>query len=219
MGTVIVGIIVVVGVVLVALLGLTAVLAIVMGLGWVLTQIIPDFTLFEATILIILASIIVRFVLDKILDLFSGIDADEYESDTFPYEDDPRNAIVIDRFAETADEFDGEAYFRYHTANAIFDGINDMPRTVGLNTQREIIELSVRLTDPVVTIFKRRKKRVSRVTISISAMTKELDRMGLRPYDKDILQTAVTSVNGLLEFDEKLVDIVNDHEWDNFLLS
>ena len=219
MGSIIVGIIVVVGITLVVLLGLTAVLAIVLGLGWVLTQVIPNFSLFEATVLIILAGIVASMLFDKITSFFAGIDTDEFELGTFPYEDDPHNIIVIDRFAETADEFDGEAYFRYHTANAIFDGLNDIPRTAGLSTQRELIELSIRLTDPVVSIFKRRKKRVNHVTITVGVVKKELDRAGLRPYDKGILETAVSSVNEALEINENLRNIVNDHDWDDFLLS
>ena len=213
MGTMIVGIIVVVGVILLALLGITAVLAIIMGLGWVLTQVIPQFSLFEATVLIVLAGALASILFDKLFGLFKGIDASEYESYLYPFEDDPSKTIVIDRFAETADEFDGEAYFRYQIANAISDDLDALPRTTGLSTQRQVIELSIRLTDPVVSILKRRKKRVNHVTINISAMKKELDRMGLKPYDDDILETAVKSVNMVLDVDEKLLDIVNDHEW------
>lgn len=216
MGTIIVGIIAVVGVVLVLSVGLTAVLTIVIGLGWVLTQIIPAFSLFEAAVLIILAGVVTRVLIEWIIEFFKGVDLDDFDLDTFPYEDNPHNAIVIDRFAKTEAEFDGEAYFRYHIANAIFDDLNDIPRTVGLSTQREIIELSIRLTDPVVSILKRRKKWTARVTITVAAMKKELNQMGLRAYDKDILETAVESVNDELEVNERLRNIVNDHEWDNF---
>ena len=218
MGSVTVGIIVIIGIILLALLGITAVLAIVMGLGWVLTQVISDFSLFEATVLIILAGVVASALFDKLFDLFRGVDTDEYETYLYPFEDDPDNTIVIDRFAETADEFDGEAYFRYQIANAIFDDLDALPRTTGLSTQRQVIELSIRLTDPVVSILKRRKKRVNRVTINVNAMKKELGRMGLKPYDNDILEAAVSSVNELLEEDERAVDIVNDNGWDDFLM-
>lgn len=211
-----IGIFVATGVVLVLLLGLTAVLAIVMGLSWVLTQIIPAFSLFEAAVVIILAGVVTRALFEGIFEFFKQTSSNVLDLNTFPYEDDPQNAIVIDRFAETADEFDGEAYFRYHIANAIFNDLNDKPQTVGLNTQREIIELSIRLTDPVVSILKRRKKSVAHVAITVGAMRKELTRMELRAYDNDILETAVKSVNGELKMNEQLRNIVNDHEWDDF---
>ena len=214
-GGLVVALLVVVG----ALLGVTAVLAIVVGLGWVLTQVVSAFTLFEATILVIFSAVIASTIFDKLFSFFMGVDTDEYAPDEYLFEGDPENKIPVDRFSETAAEFTGEAYFRYHAANAIFDALEELPRTVGLNSEQQLVELAIRLADPVVNILRRRKKRVARVTISVGAMKKEMGRMGLRPYDDDILQTAVVSVNALLEADERLVTVVNDHEWDEFLLS
>lgn len=214
MRAIIQGTVVVFLIILVGLLGLGVVSAILIGLGWVLMQIVPDFTLFEATVVMILTAVITMIVLSRTISFF--MELGESPTPVMPqFEDDSDTIIPVTRFADTMDEYDGEAYFSHHMANAIFDSLSELPRTAGLNNEQQIRELAVRLTVPAVNILKRRRKRARKITISITAMKKELDRMGLKPYDNDILETAVITINSSLEETEELRMIVNDHEWDD----
>ncbi len=193
-------------------IGLSIVLGVAFGFGWILMQII-DVTLFEAMLLVMVASVIFSALFDKIINLFTaGMDFDEDDLDAF-LEEKVDSKIPLERFVtDSPIGITEESMFRYHIANAVFDGLDDLPRSVGLNSEQQIIELAVRLTDPVVSILKRRKKRVATVTISKSALTKELRRDGLRPYDDDILETAVESTNLALD-NPDMVNLVNGKMW------
>jgi len=193
-------------------LGIAVVLGVAFGFGWIVTQIV-DMTLFEATLLVMFASVIFSLLLERIISLMTAdMDLDDEITKSF-LDERVDEKIPLDRFA--ADSPLGiteESMFRYHIANSVFDGLDNLPRSVGMNSTAQIIELSVRLTDSMVSILKRRKKQVSVVTISKSALTKELRREELRPYDDDILETAVESTNLALD-DPDMVSLVNSKMW------
>ena len=193
-------------------LGIAVVLGVAFGFGWIVTQIV-DMTLFEATLLVMFASVIFSLLLERIISLMTAdMDLDDEITKSF-LDERVDEKIPLDRFA--ADSPLGiteESMFRYHIANSVFDGLDNLPRSVGMNSTAQIIELSVRLTDSMVSILKRRTKQVSVVTVSKSALTKEMRREGLRPYDDDILETAVESTNLALD-DPDMVSLVNSKMW------
>ncbi len=193
--------------------GTAVVLGVAYGFGWLVTQII-EVTLFEGMILAMAASLIFSMLLSRIIEIMAAdVDADDAALDSIwerPFND---NKIPLERFeVEETGSFNEESLFRYHVANAVFDGLDNLPRSVGMNSEQQIIELAVRLTDPMVNILKRRKKKVSVVTISKAALIKELRREGLRPYDDDILETAVEYTNLALD-NLDMVELVNGKLW------
>ncbi len=193
--------------------GIAVVLGVTYGFGWLVTQII-EVTLFEGMILVMAASLIFSMLLNRIIEIMaSNVDDDDATLDSVWERSFKDNKIPLERFeVEETGSFTEESLFRYHVANAVFDGLDNLPRSVGMNSEQQIIELAIRLTDPMVNILKRRKKKVSVVTVSKAALIKELRREGLRPYDDDILETAVERTNLALD-NLDMVELVNGKFW------
>jgi hypothetical protein len=118
------------------------------------------------------------------------------------------------RFYQTEGDKTAEAWFRFQLANNILEDVADEPRVVRQMSPTQLEELAVRLTDVVVGVLKRKPKRTKRVAVTIGALQQEMIKTGQKPYDDDILQAAVSSVNALLFFDEEMADIVREKRWD-----
>ena len=211
-------------VVLLVIAGILAAIAVIIGwsygVGWIAAQFLP-FTLFEATLLGMLASIFVFFLGSRILSSLLSEGEETMEAGRGP---DPslfitrlpeEEGIPASRFVQSEEDETDESWFRYQMANDIYDDLLadlDLDATMG-ETQAK--ELAVRLTDVVTAVFKARPKkpRSQRVTITVAQLKKQMDKMGLRPYDNDILKTTANAVNERLSFDDELADIVRQKTW------
>jgi hypothetical protein len=178
------------------------------GIGWLLTRIF-SFTLFEASLLAMIASIAVGYGAVKVLATNVPIPGDTpYLSTT---EDEP---IPPRRFYGMEAEKTHEAWFRYEMANAIYW---DFEQDDDINTsmsETEMKELAIRLSDVLVGALKSQKPKTSgRVRVTVMQLKKQMDKMGQRPYDDDIMLTAVSSINEMFDYDDELVAIVLKQSW------
>ena len=180
------------------------------GLSWLLIKLLP-LTLFEGALLILLATIFVLYVAVKLLSDIPRPDSNGLPP-TISLSDD--DAIPDDRFWQSADEKTNEAWFRYAIANELYEDISDMELDLTLGKAQQK-ELAIRLTDIVVAVLKVRnyRKNARRVAITLPQLKEQMEKLGQRPYDDDILETAVSTVNIRLSYDEELVDIVINKTW------
>ena len=180
------------------------------GLSWLLIKLLP-FTLFEGALLIMLATIFILYTVIKVL-----ADPPQRATDDFPLGTAPHQKDMIseDRFWKDADEKTNEAWFRYTIANMLYAEISDLELDLTLGKAQQK-ELAIRLTDIVVAMLKARKYRrgARRVAITLPQLKDQMEKMGQRPYDEDILETTVAAINMHLAYDEDLVDIVVDKTW------
>lgn len=182
------------------------------GLSWLLIKLLP-FTLFEGAILVLLSTLFMLYAASRI---FSDLPMPSNRPETsdemlFAPDDD----IPADRFWQKEDEKTNEAWFRYAIANELYEDLSDMEldNTLGKAQQKE---LAIRLSDIMVALLKERRfrKGTRRISITVPQLQAQMEKMGQRPYDLDILETAVSSVNIRLSYDEDLADIILDKTWD-----
>lgn len=194
------------------------------GLGWVLTLIFP-FTLFEGSVLAVIATALVGNFWLNTFNQFKTDDVyDEYERNMALLDDEDEkdypeyDEIPTERFYKTADEQTGEAMFRHQIANGIYIAFQDEPHTVGPMGPSQTKELAVRLADLAMALCKRKPPHTKTFRITKSALKKEMTKMGLRPYDDDILNVTVKATNAEL-LDEIMDDIIRQKLWDIFFMS
>ncbi len=201
----------------VGLLIIAVVIAWSVGVGWLVTKLLP-FTLFEATLLGMLASLLAIHLVGRLMNLGHEVELEDTAvSATFPSGSFvlPEDGIPASRFVQSEEDETDESWFRYQIANDIYDDLLaelDLDATMG---ETQVKELAVRLTDVVTAVFKARprKPRSQRVTITVAQLKKQMDKMELRPYDNDILKTTAHAVNERLSYDDELADIVRQKTW------
>ncbi|GIK56126.1 MAG: hypothetical protein HND44_01850 [Chloroflexi bacterium] len=197
---------------LVGLLCLAVIMGWSVGVGWLLIKVTP-FTLFEATLLVMIASIVIGYGAIKIMttNVTAPASAPYFPP---PVEDEP-SPIPTQRFYKSEAQKTNEAWFRYEMANAIywdFDADDDINTSMN---ETEMKQLAIRLSEVLVGALKsQRPKRGGRLRVTVTQLKKQMDKMGQRPYDDDILLTAVSSINDMLNYDEDLLEIVQEQTWD-----
>ncbi len=203
-------------VVLLVVLGmgvLTAVaLAWSLGVGWLLTLIVP-FTWFEASLLTIIASIVAAYIGTYLLQALLQPDEQfKMGSDVSGLFESP---IPVSRFYEEGEIHQrAEVWFRHEIANDLFWEFQDTPSIMRFMEETEAKEMAVRLTDIVVGLLKQRTSRARQVKITKKQLVKQMEAIGQRPYDDDILLATVRSVNMSLAANSDLADIVRRASWD-----
>jgi hypothetical protein len=187
------------------------------GIGWVIIKLLP-FTLFEATLLVMLSSFVAAYLVYRLINLPNELDAspdfDDLSPESILF---PDANIPADRFIDPDEEETDETWFRYQIANAIYVHLQDelaLDESMGATQAKE---LAVRLTEVVTAVFHSRspKSKNRRASLTIARLKKQMTKMKLRPYDDDILETAVSAVNQRLSYDDELADIVRYQTWDD----
>lgn len=176
------------------------------GIGWLLTLFLP-FTWFEASLLLMLASIAIGALGVRMLLSMPPPPMTDSES----FFDPP---IASDRFYSSGERVTFEAWFRFEMANDIFWELTDTPSIGNSMDERETKELAIRLTDIAVNLLKNRKSNAYRVKVSKNQLMQQMKKMQLRPYDDDILQAGADAITLRLSHDEMMADIVRDQSWD-----
>ena len=144
------------------LLSMALVLGFALGIGWLLTLFLP-FSLFEATLLAIIASIVVgTFWYNLISPRFPlGPVDDIYDEDEDYYDDIPSN-----RFYKSEADRTWEAWLRYHLSNSIYYEFQESPQPVASMGSKQLQELAIRLADISVDILKTKTSRTKRLNIT-----------------------------------------------------
>lgn len=175
------------------------------GIGWLLTLFLP-FTWFEASLLVMLASIAIGALGARML-----LSMPPPMTDSESLFDPP---IASDRFYSSGERVTFEAWFRFEMANDVFWELMDTPSIGNSMDERETKELAIRLTDVAVNSLKNRKSSAYRVKVSKNQLMQQMKKMQLRPYDDDMLQAAADAITLRLSHDEMMADIVRDQSWD-----
>ncbi|MCP4426709.1 MAG: hypothetical protein GY803_19630 [Chloroflexi bacterium] len=193
-------------------LGTAVILAWSLGLGWVITQFLP-LTWFEASLLTMIASIVIIYIGWHLLQMPTPLDASS-DNDLALFE----SAIPIKRFRENAGDERAEVWFRHEIANDIYWEFEDTSSVANSMSDVEMKEVAIRITDIVVGLLKQQKKHGQRIRITKTQLKREMDKIGQRPYDDDILTTVTRSVNMSLSDDPELATIVRQKDWDETIL-
>jgi hypothetical protein len=202
-------------VLIVVLASMSLALGFAVGVGWLLTLILP-FTLFEASLLGLIASVIVgtfwyNFLSSTVPGFGPGGEA--YDYDDYDDEDD-YNQIPASRFYQTEADKTWEAWFRYQIANGIYIEFQDSPQPVAPMGDKQLQELAIRLADLTITLLKAKSKRAKELKITIAALKRQMNKMGQRPYDDNILKLAVAAINEELNYNyEDLIAVIHSKLW------
>lgn len=217
-----VGFIIAILLVLLLLFGVTfaGIAAMGIGLGRILLWVTPSFTVFEATLLATIFGFIAFALLRMLARLFlpAELMLDERQSTWDPGEEKPSGdyqSIPQDRFYKSKAERTWERWFTAEVANDLYAEFQDAPKTAGNLNQSQLQELSIRLAEAGVNIIKRKTGRARRLSTNLNDLRRELNRMGQRPYDDDILRLALSAINmNLNYFEEPLREVIHEQEWD-----
>ena len=193
---------------------LALVLGIAIGLGWLLTLILP-FTLFEGALLVMAASAIIGTVgynlVRALSDFIPRLSDFEDEDDE---EDEYYDEIPTSRFFETSAEQTWETWFRYGIANDIYVEFQAAPKRIASMGDRQLQELAIRLADTAVTILKAKTSRAKQLEITKAALQRQMTKTGQRPYDDDILSMAVNAIGESLDdYYEDFIDVIRGRLW------
>jgi hypothetical protein len=203
-------ILVIIVIIVLIVVSFALVMGIALGIGWVLTRFLP-FSLFEATLLGMIAAFVTLNVWRNVLssaplDFRSG-EEEEPESDF--------DEIPLSRFCRTDADRTWENLFRYEIANTVYEGFLDSPDRIGQMNDRQLQELSIRLTDAAIAALKTKSPHARRLRVTKGTLKHEMTKMGQQPYDDDILDTAVSAINDELDSSqEELREVIRDRLWD-----
>jgi hypothetical protein len=200
----------------VSLLGIILVLAWSIGLGWLLSHIVP-FSLFEGSLMVMAATVIVAYIISRVARPGEGLDADDFDDlDADEIGESLGYKIPSSRFYESEETKTWEAYFRYGLANNINLEFESNPRATGRMNESQVQELSIRLADVIVGLLKRRSAR-KRLVVTVAELKKYMESLGQKPYDDDILMLATKAVNIGLSMPIH-ASIIHDKLWDKHMM-
>lgn len=190
--------------------------AIAFGLGYLLRWMVPALSLFESTLLGTLLGVIALYVLTYIArgllpeELIAG-----HRGGRWPVDDGQEHQIIPqERFFKESSERTWEAWLHAELSNDIYAEFQDMPNSVSNLNATQVQELSIRLAEAGMNLIKRKTGRARRLTVSINDLRRELNRMGQRAYDDEILMMALAAINMNLNFfSDPLREVIRDQRW------
>ncbi len=186
------------------------VIGVALGVGWILTLFLP-FSLFEATLLGMIAAMAAWNIWRNILSPIEPFGSNDYEEEEPELED--FDEIPPSRFYRTDADRTWENWFRYILANTTYDDFLDLGGIAQMN-EGQLQELSIRLTDAAIAALKAKSPRTKRLRVTKGMLKHEMTRMGQKPYDDDILDTAVIAINDELDsLQEELRDVIRGKLW------
>lgn len=191
--------------------------AIAFGLGFLLRWVVPALSLFEATLLGTILGIIAIYVLIHVggallpEELIAGNRAGKWSTDDLQ----EHQTIPQERFYQTESERTWEVWLHAELANDIYAEFQDAPGSVSNLNPTQVQELSIRLAEAGINIIKRKTGRARRLSVSRNDLRSELNHMGQKAYEDDILQMALAAINmNLNYFRDPLRAVLHNKSWD-----
>lgn len=188
-----------------------------LGWGWIWSRFLP-LTLFEASLLTMLATFAVIF---SVVRFFGGphtnsfVDLPDYED--WEEDDEEEYTIPTTRFWKRMENRTREKVFHYVLSNEIYDNASLTPQARGLMNDQQLQELAIRLGEIAIQVLKRKRRNVRTLAINVGQLRQEMQKMGLQPYDDDMLRLTAETVNDLLEEDEEEIgffaDMIRNKRW------
>lgn len=196
---------------LAVLLSIALVLGFALGIGWVLTRFLP-FTLFEGTLLGLIASVMVGTFWNTILNVITPFDGSDEEFDD--EDDDDYDTIPSSRFFKTDQEKTWEAWLRYTIANRVYVEFQDWPQPVSMIGNKQQQELAIRLADMTLSLLKAKTARAKQLRVTMNTLKREMGKLGQRPYDTDILHLAIGAINEELDYYyDDIITVIEEKSW------
>jgi hypothetical protein len=210
------GILVTIGILLLILIlvlvSLVLTLGIAIGIGWLLTLFFP-FSLFEASLLGLIASVIVGTFWYNLVGSIPNLKStqyDEFEDE----EDEDFDSIPASRFFKSNTDKTWEGWLRYQLANDIYTEFQEEEHPIISKGEKQAQELAIRLADIVIPILKTKSPKAKRLTVTLPALKQQMNRIGQRPYDDDILNSTVMAVNWNLDYNyETIMEVIRAKSW------
>lgn len=196
------------------LLTMAIVLGFAMGVGWLMTLFLP-FTLFEASLLAIIASVVTGSFWYNFMGSLLGLNGEPLDTDEeFFDEQADYEEIPPNRFFKSGVNKTWEAWLRYHLANSIYIEFQQSPQPVAPIGPKQMQELSIRLADLSIDLLKNKTARAKRLRVTSTALKKQMSKIGQHPYDDHILNLAAMAVNGELSYHhDELLPVVRTKQW------
>lgn len=197
----------------------TIILALSIGLGWLVTQVLP-LSLFEGSLLSVIAIGISLFILERLLtpsrrDNDDNDDDDDNEDFDNLFHEWLENEFEIPqtRFYKTETEKTWEAWIRFEIANSIYQELGDAPYSIVRMGEKGLQELAIRLAEIGVNVIREKSPRSKSVKVTVAALRRWMTKKNQRPYDDDILKISVKAINDELDYEETL-EIIQSQLWD-----
>jgi hypothetical protein len=195
-------------IVLVLIVSLGLFIGLSLGIGWLLTLFLP-FSLFEATLLGMLAAVVTGLFWYGVLRSLSVSEFLEDEEESQPDE------IPESRFWETPVDRTWKNWFRYVLANSVYEDLLDSPSAIKAMEEKQLQDLSIRLADTALDGLKAKSPRMKRLRVSKGMLKQQLTKTAQQSYDDDILDIAVAAMNASLQLLEKpLRKAIRERLWD-----
>jgi hypothetical protein len=201
-------------VLLLVCISLALVLGFAIGIGWLLTLFLP-FNLFEASLLGLIASVIVgtfwyNFLQFAPVGLRQG---EDYDEDEYGY-DEGYEQIPPSRFYKTEADKTWEAWFRFQIANGVYVEFQEAEQPVAPMGEKQLQELAIRLADMTIALLKSKSPRAKQLKLTVAALKQQMNKMGQRPYDDNILELAAMAINEELDFHyEDIIMVIRSKLW------
>jgi hypothetical protein len=149
----------------------------------------------------------------NILNLPAEFNLKQY-SDDDEFDDDEYNYIAAPRFYKSNAEKTWEAWIRFQLANSIYVEFQESPSPVAQTGEKQLQELAIRLTDIAIPIIKAKSPRSKKISVSLSAMKKQMTKINQRPYDDKILKLAIAAINEDLDYHyQDVMDVIRAKLW------
>jgi len=201
-------------IILILAVSLALILGLCIGLGWVLTLITP-FTLFEGSLLGMIAGLAVGLIWFRLLRALPPFEPDRENNMLGDDEYDEEPEIPESRFWRKSEERTWESWFRYILANAIYEDVWVAGGWIGNLDERQQMDLSIRLATASLEALKKRAAQTRKLRLTPEMLRQQLVKEGQRPYEDDVLDLAVTSVNIELTYlEDDLREVARNRLWD-----
>ena len=141
---------------------------------------------------------------------FSDDDFDLDELDDFPID-----IIHPSRFIEDDEDRTWENWFQYLFANDIYRDLMMFDEYAAHMNDMQKQELAIRLADVIVAILRAKPPSTKRLRITQEQVRRKMIKIGMRPYDDDILDLALDAIDDNLDiFQEQIISIIRTRSWD-----
>ncbi|HEY52429.1 MAG TPA: hypothetical protein G4N94_03130 [Caldilineae bacterium] len=187
------------------------------GVGWLLTRFLP-FTLFEGAVLGVLAVSVAGATTWRFFRSGPSYPDDElfFDDEDFDLDDLPPGVIHPSRFIEDEADRTWENWFHYLFANDIYRDLTVFDEQVVHMNDMQKQELAIRLAEVIVAILRAKPPSTRRLRITKEQVRRKLTKMGMRPYDDDIIELALNAVEDNLDtFEEQILYIIRTKSWDD----
>jgi len=203
---------------LVFVLGVAIIGAIALGLSALLRWVVPDFSLFEATLLSTLFGFLAAYGLRFVIRIFlpEELFTEEKQAtwmekslnESFGYQN-----IPPEQFYQTRADRTWEAWLQFVLANDIYTEIQAAHEDGAKHDPAREQELATQLADAGLKIIKRKTGRARRLSITRKELQRELAHSNQR-VEVDVQQMALAALNMNLNFyGEPLRDVIRNKRW------